>query len=452
MTDNIIIDAEYMNTWLGESSKIENLSPKVLYDIKTLVEYYKDIIVPQKKVEISFPVEAEGSSPRASVTKGEVFIPYHMLQNGEIDNTIGAMIHELHHIKLSASERFLCSITFKFLRQLMDQIECGSMTMAERLFSDATITADKIMGWDDSTPLQTNDMKFLREAIGDLMFMINAVEDIRIDANTPPNLRKYITKLEKGASKMILERIDSGELHNDLRDINSIAFMILVHHKDIYEFPFIEDRYGDTDAIVSADALELPVSVFTAFKDEIAAQLLERYYAYCGKPKEVKIDDDGNPAEIDLDAYFGGKVKSTVGDSIESQFDKISDDSSDGDEKEGAALKRLGEEIKNVNVSTDIAPHGNGETEGETTDSKIDLSGKADTVRNWGDSTKEQTPREAGRELRKAMEEKNKTVYLDPSVISQINSFKNVQVITATEHFGDDKEVVYDSVLFDAIF
>ena len=107
MYDAVKIDAEYMNAWLGDSSKIERLSSKVLYDIKTLIEYYKDIIVPKEEVTISFPVEGQGSGPRASVERGEVFIPYHMLKEGEIDNTIGAMIHELHHIKLSASEKYL---------------------------------------------------------------------------------------------------------------------------------------------------------------------------------------------------------------------------------------------------------------------------------------------------------------------------------------------------------
>ena len=449
MSDAIKIDAEYMNTWLGDSSKIERLSPKVLYDIKTLIEYYKDIIVPKEEVTISFPVEGNGSGPRASVERGEVFIPYHMLKEGEIDNTIGAMIHELHHIKLSASEKFLSSITFKFLRQLMEQIDCGSMTMAERLFSDASITADKIMGWDGNTPLQTNDMKFLREAIGDLMFMLNAVEDVRIDANTPPNLRKYITKLEKQASKMIIERIESGEFHNDLRDINSIGFMLLVHHKDIHEFPFIEDRYGDRDAIISSDALELPVSVFTEFKDEIADQLLERYYAYCGKPKEVPTDSQGNPTEMDLDAYFGGKVKTSVGDSIAKQFDgKSSSAKGTKKEEEEKALKEQGEKIKDVEVTTDIAPHELSSQGDANAGPRIDLSEKANTVRDWQEV--EQQESFDGRTLREAMEEKNKTVYLNPTVVTQINSFRNVQVVTTTEHFSDE-QVVYDSVFYDAI-
>jgi len=449
------IDAEYMNRWLGESTQIESLSPKILYDIKTLIEYYRDIIVPGSDVSISFPVEGRNSSPRASVERGEVNIPYYMLKDGEVDNTIGAMVHELHHIKLSASERFLSAITFKFLRHIMEQIDCGSMTMADRLFADASITADKIMGWTYDPISGTSDIVFLREAIGDLMFIINAVEDVRIDANTPPNLKKYIDKLEKQASVRILDAIDKGDLGNESRDLNAIAFMLLVHHKDIHKFPFIEDRFGDTDAIVNADALELPVSVFSAFKEEIASHLLQRYYHYCGKPKDSSSSEGSD--EMDLDAYFGSKVKSAVGDSLEKQFDEKQNGKAHSKKKdeEDVALAGAGEKIKEVSVTTDIAPGEAHDASGTTqTDTKIDLSEKADTVRNWGDWRQDNdldALAEIGRQLREEMEEDKKTVFLSSTVEQQINSFKDVQVITTTEHFGDDTSVVYDSVLYDTI-
>ena len=96
------IDAEYMNRWLGESTQIESLSPKTLFDVQTLIEYYRDIIVPTQKVSIAFPT-AQSESPRACVSEGEVMIPFHMLKQGRVDETIGAMIHELHHIKLTPS-------------------------------------------------------------------------------------------------------------------------------------------------------------------------------------------------------------------------------------------------------------------------------------------------------------------------------------------------------------
>ncbi len=188
------IDAEYMNRWLGDNAKITSLSPKVLYDVQTLLEYYRDIIVPSVDVSISFPTE-NGSNAKASVEDSKVFIPYYMLRDGRVDETIGAMIHELHHIKWSASEKFTCALTFKYLRKLMENIDVVGMSLAERVFSDSTLTVDDIMSEKDGVP---QDVMYMRKIIGDLMFMLNAVEDVRIDANTPPNLRKYIDKIDKG--------------------------------------------------------------------------------------------------------------------------------------------------------------------------------------------------------------------------------------------------------------
>ena len=106
------IDATLMNKWLGDK-KVFDLSPKTLYDIQTLIEYYRDVIVPDKKVTVSFPVNG---TPHADTDNEEVFIPYHMLKEGRVDDTIGAMIHELHHIKLSPSARYIKNVAFKFLK------------------------------------------------------------------------------------------------------------------------------------------------------------------------------------------------------------------------------------------------------------------------------------------------------------------------------------------------
>ena len=89
-----------------------------------------------------------------------------------MDDTIGAMIYELHHIKLSASEVFLHTLSFKFLRALMEQIDCYGLTLAERVFSDSSLTVDTILSDDEKVG---NDVSFLRKVLGDMLFLINAV-------------------------------------------------------------------------------------------------------------------------------------------------------------------------------------------------------------------------------------------------------------------------------------
>ena len=70
----------------------------------------------------------------------------------------------------------------------MEQIDCYGLTLAERVFTDSSITMDKILGNEACGA----DISFIRKVLGDLLFLINAVEDVRIDANTPPNLRKSL--------------------------------------------------------------------------------------------------------------------------------------------------------------------------------------------------------------------------------------------------------------------
>ena len=441
--NDITIDAEYMNRWLGDNAQIQSLSPKTLYDIQTLIEYYRDIIVPGTKVSISFPIGSDDGGPRASVADGKVIIPFHMLKEGRVDETIGAMIHELHHIKLSASERFTAALTFKILRHMMEQIDCGGMTMAERLFSDSSVTAERILDGKGGT----KDIMFLRESIEDLMFLLNAVEDIRIDANTPPNLRKYIDKIDEQAGARIREARDNGAFSEDERDLTAIGFMILAHHKGLCEFDFVKERYGDTDAIINGDPHKYPIDVFGTFKDEIASHILQLYYKHCGKPKPV--DDGSNPGDegdpLDLDAYFGGKVGSSLGDSVEAQFTTAKNNSQDEEkqEDEDEALKDADKGIKSIGIPPN--PVVTAESCNTKSDVEIDLSGKEDILYEW-----KATPPSTAKELRDQIADEEKTVSITPQMETQIKSYKNVRVTTTTEHFNEDM-VVFDSVLFDTV-
>jgi len=430
------IDAEYMNRWLGDGSQIESLSAKTMYDVQTLIEYYRDIIVPDKKVSIAFPTDAN-ESPRACVSRGEVVIPFNLLQIGRVDETIGAMIHELHHIKLTPSEKHYHTLSFQFIRTLMEQIDCYGTTLAERVFTDSSITMDKILG-DDECGVE---VKFLRKVLGDLLFLINAVEDVRIDSNTPPNLRKYIDKIDKQGGEKLIANIEKGAFGDDDRDLVAIGFMLLCHHKGIYEFPFIESTYGDTQAIVDADALTYPVELFTAYKEEIATHVYEEYLKHCGMPPEanpqLQQDDDG---EFDINGYFGGKVNHSIGDSLEEQLSNtpVPKHQQPQQEAEKNASEQAKDDIKNIKVSQPQPNSASANTAQPV---------QAVDVENANFSS--QSPNNA-QELRELLEEENKNVAMAPEVVQQIKSFKNVQVHTATESFSDT-QVTYDTVIFDAV-
>jgi hypothetical protein len=425
MSDSVNIDAEYMNRWLSDSSRITSISPKTLYDIQTLIEYYRDIIVPGSQVSIRFPVEAQSSGPRASIENDEVFIPFHMLEEGRIDETIGSMIHELHHIKKSPSERFIKNVAFKFLRSLMENIDCEGLTLSERIFSDGNITSQKIFS--DRTDV-SNDVLFLRHAIGDLMFLMNAVEDIRIDANTPPNLRKYIDKVDFKAAPRIKKLFDDGDL--TLEDLSSLALLILGHHKSFFDSPDVATRYGDRDAIVNGDPLKIPVDLFTAFAPEIGRYVLELYYKYCGKPQapsQTSIDG----MDLDIDSYFGNKVQGSVSESIENDLEKepLSDNQEKIEQyKELDALDNVAEELADAVKEASQAANSSSD------DLQQSSKSSADAVKQY------------------LMEIKDKadSVHVSKELVHKIQAFKNVQVHTTTEHFNNIP-VVYDVVVYDTL-
>ena len=448
MGDFVKLDAEYMNRWLGDNAQIETLSPKTLFDIQTLIEYYRDIIVPGTPLSIRFPTAKTDIGPRASVERGEVIIPFHMLTKGGVDQTIGSMIHELHHIKWSASERFTAALIFKVIRRMMEQIQCGGMTMAERVFSDSSLIMEHIIGDEESGEPA---ILFLRKVIGDLLFLVNAVEDVRIDANTPPNLRKYIDKIDAEAGGKLKDAILGGSISDDERSITAIAFMCLAHHKDIHHFPFIEKRYGDRDAIVNGDPTKYPLDLFTAFKEEITSHILNEYYKHCGVPNTDPSGQVGGSAcdegDFDLDAYFGGKVNEGVSGALDEQFSTKANAPCEAG-KTDAENKAL-EEADKALVSMDVSPKEHS-APWTAADARIDLSSKEDVVRNWDDESQDGAAPANAEEFRNMIAQENEPVFLDSTLEAQIKSFKNVRVITTTEHF-DDNKVVYDSVLFDTV-
>ena len=49
--ENIKVDAEYMNRWLGDNP-IDEMNPRVMYDVQQLIKHYRSIIVPDKNVSV----------------------------------------------------------------------------------------------------------------------------------------------------------------------------------------------------------------------------------------------------------------------------------------------------------------------------------------------------------------------------------------------------------------
>jgi hypothetical protein len=273
MFDPVSIDAEYMEKWLG-GRKISSLTPKVLSDIQKLMEHYKDIIVPFEDVKVSFPTE--GNSAYCSVEKGEVFVSTGDLVEGEVDTAIGCMIHELHHIKMSDSERQTWATCFKFvcncLRSMRFEIEGEELSGYEMVMRGTPIHFKDIYSEQPSC----EKTAFLSKACKDVAFLLNAVEDVRIDSNTPTNLKKYIDKGDaKSYHNHFKKRYEGGEL--DELNLHNICFRLLFHHKGFYKDPVIEERFGSRSAIVDAQPKDLIPYTLNEWKSEIRDHLADMF-------------------------------------------------------------------------------------------------------------------------------------------------------------------------------
>lgn len=321
------IDAEFMERWLG-GSKINSLSPKFLFDIQQLIKHYASIIVPNQDVKISFPTDEE-HSPRASVEYSEIEIPTSLLIQGRVDDTIGAMIHELHHIKMSDKETNIWLSCFNLVCKILDTLfvdggDGNYTSLYDLVMGDSTLTFDEVMS-SDSTNVNAN---FLRKACDDVAFFLNVVEDIRIDANTPPNLKKYIDKMDKKAWEGFRPKYEAGEFSDD-DDFFSVMYRLLFHHKGFIEDDYIENKSISTRAIVEGTPKQNAAKFFKSFGEDLRKHI-EALYQQKG---DESSDSSSNEKLVELsggewvgtrdimDIYFSENAKDSLKELINTQFE-----------------------------------------------------------------------------------------------------------------------------------
>jgi hypothetical protein len=91
------IDSKYFNGWIGHDVTV--IEPKLLFDLQELFKHYASIIVPHKNVKVNYPIY--DASACADTENDEIWIPTSTLVEGDIDNCIGLVVHELQHLSLS---------------------------------------------------------------------------------------------------------------------------------------------------------------------------------------------------------------------------------------------------------------------------------------------------------------------------------------------------------------
>ena len=204
-------DAELMSAWLGGMEDI-SMSPKLLFDLQTLLRHYADFLVPNKEIRVDYMSEG---TPCASVDKSQIFIPLDMLKEGRVDETIAAVIHELHHIKYSDNERDICKDIMGYFNRILDTVEVEhygkKLSIKQALDSHGTVGSAGII----DRKLTHTYKDFIYQYFGDLFLLLNAIEDVRIDEMQPKNLMKYRFKQEKNAFAKFEELYAEGKLDKD---------------------------------------------------------------------------------------------------------------------------------------------------------------------------------------------------------------------------------------------
>ena len=240
-------DAELMSAWLGEMGDI-TISPKLLFDLQTLLRHYADFLVPNKEVSVDY--EYEGT-PCASVDKSQVFIPLSELQEGKVDCAIASVIHELHHIKHSYGETQICKLIMPYFQRILDTVEVEhhgiKMSLWKAILSNGEISAEGIT----KRKLDHTYKEFIYQYFGDLFLLLNAIEDVRIDEMQPHNLKKYRFKQEDIAFKRFQDLYDAEKL--DKNSFFGRVIDALFHLKGYGTSDYIAKSNITADRIVAVD-------------------------------------------------------------------------------------------------------------------------------------------------------------------------------------------------------
>ena len=406
MFDPVSIDAEYMERWLG-GAKIDSLSAKTLFDIRTLITHYRDIIVPDSGVKVEFPTE-QNEGAKASVDENVIYIPTHLLEDGRIDDTLGCMIHELHHIKLSDSERQTWASCFGMVCKCMDSLFVptgdGEWTsIYDIVLSDTSLDFKTLYSNDIEV---TENIMFLRTACNDVAFLLNAVEDVRIDSLAPPNLAKYEEKMSTRIfNEHFLPKYKEGAM--DENSLFNVAFRLLFQHKGFINDSFIEERFGDKSLIMDNTPKEYLPLVFKSFADVIRKHIEDLF-------KNKKTDFSTSIGGVDyMDLYMSEK---SMTDAEEDLLNEMSED------------KEMVDRAKNDSKGIEF-------DDAEITTGEVQVSiGKELAVK-----------------LSEQRQKRNKPKLLPATFLAEIEAFKDIIVHHTTEHFdASGFKVDYSTIIFDA--
>ena len=271
------LNADYLKAWLEED--LDSIDEKTLYDLQQLISHYASIIVPSTNVKVEYPTSLDASAC-ADTDKGVVFIPTSTLLEGELDHTIGLMIHELHHIKLSLKGSEISEICFYMVNKVLKNTYVGSdedgwESLYEVIQSHKSISMSDLRKIYDGKAQPTAHENFYLKSIKGLAMLLNCIEDVRIDSLTQPNLKKYIDKGDALHAPHFIEKYKEGKFEE--RTIDNTGYKFLFHHKGFLKDDYIDSTYPNLTDLLDSTPLEYIPVIFDIYKNEIKDFVLAQY-------------------------------------------------------------------------------------------------------------------------------------------------------------------------------
>jgi hypothetical protein len=303
------IDADIMESWLEDN--IQGVDEKTLFDLQQLISHYSSVIVPNKTVKVSYPTSVDASAC-ADTDNNEVFIPTSSLLKGDIDHTIGLMVHELHHVKLSLKGSEITETCFYLVNQILKHTFVGDDNkgwedLYEVIQSHERITYQTIRKHYDSkmdSEEPTKYENFYLNAIKGIAMFLNCIEDVRIDSLTKPTLKRYIDKGDAICAPHFMEKYAKGEY--DEKNLLNVGYRYLFHHKDFLCDDYITETYPDITKLLSATPFEYIKDVFGIYKKE-----LQQFVRECYQDTDCATESG---ATGNLDALLGDSEEEESGD------------------------------------------------------------------------------------------------------------------------------------------
>tara|TARA_R110002012_G_scaffold313697_1_gene525486 strand:+ start:3225 stop:4427 length:1203 start_codon:yes stop_codon:yes gene_type:complete len=291
--DDVQVSADYFNTWLGH--EVNHIEPKLLFDLQELFKHYASIIVPDKTVKVNYPTF--DTSACADTENDVIYIPTSVLKEGDIDNTIGLVVHELQHLNLSLKSSDNIMFCFRFLNKILKSIFKGDDDEGYESLYEILNKTEKVTFEDVFKNKQTKNgiasVAFYRKAVGDIAFFLNAVEDVRIDSLTQPNLKKYIDVGDKKHAPRFVEEYEKGSY--DENTLLNVGYRFLFHHKLFLQDDYINNTYGDLQELLNSTPFQWIPKVFDIYQELFKTHIESLFNA-----NEDKFNDDVSGSYSDI--------------------------------------------------------------------------------------------------------------------------------------------------------